>query len=139
MEKLNHCGIHNNELKWFNSYINNRRQCCKVDGQLSNTENIRCGVHQGAFLGPLFFLLYINDIQYALLTQTIPVWHTPQKSFIFKIFTIHSYTCSTLATLLNHEFLITFHFHYCIPLIFVQVVMHFTLLISLLLPRHLLK
>ena len=66
ISKLSHYGVKNTELKWFCSYLSNRRQCCKVNGESSNFEYIRCGVPQGSCLGPLLFLLYINDMPYAL-------------------------------------------------------------------------
>ena len=44
MEKLSHYGISSTELKWFCSYLINRRECCEVPGILSNIEyyNVRC-------------------------------------------------------------------------------------------------
>ena len=66
LEKLSHYGIKNTELKWFSSYLGNRRQCCRVNGITSNFENITCGVPQGSCLGHLLFLLYINDLPFAL-------------------------------------------------------------------------
>ena len=64
--KLSHYGIKNTEHNWFSSYMGNRWQCCRVNGITSNVEYISCGVPQGSCLGPLLFLLYINDLQFAL-------------------------------------------------------------------------
>ena len=58
----NFFGVTDNKLKWFQSYLNNRAQQCLVNGQLSNPKTITCGVPQGSILGPLLFLLYINDM-----------------------------------------------------------------------------
>ena len=55
-------GLKNKELCWFRSYLSHRMQCCKVDGQISTFEDITCGVPQGSCLGPLLFLVYINDL-----------------------------------------------------------------------------
>ena len=44
------------------SYLDNRTQKCFVNGSLSNTCTLKCGVPQGTILGPLLFLLYINDL-----------------------------------------------------------------------------
>ena len=51
-----------------------RRQCCRVNGITSNVENIRCGVPQGSCLGPLLFLLYINDLSFALKCSKVTMY-----------------------------------------------------------------
>ena len=52
-------------LKWIKSYFSNRLQFFARNGHVSSRTNISCGVPQGSILGPLFFLLYINDINNA--------------------------------------------------------------------------
>ena len=51
-----------NSLEWFQSYLENRIQQCSVGGSLSDSRVLTRGVPQGTILGPLLFLLYINDI-----------------------------------------------------------------------------
>ena len=62
ISKLEHYGIRGPLLEWTSSFLIGRKQCVVVDGKASTPTDILSGVPQGTVLGPLFFLVYINDI-----------------------------------------------------------------------------
>jgi hypothetical protein len=60
--KLESVGIRDSLLAWFQSYLHNRRQITVIKGSKSTESVIKGGVPQGSVLGPLLFLIFINDI-----------------------------------------------------------------------------
>ena len=71
-------GISGIPLNWFKSYLSNTEQQCLVNGQLSSPRKIKCGVPQGSILGPLLFLLCINDMPDSL-KYSIPSLYADDK------------------------------------------------------------
>ena len=66
INKLKALGLNQIAINWFVSYLRDREQIVDIAGTYSQTCNITCGVPQGSILGPLLFLIYVNDMKAAV-------------------------------------------------------------------------
>ena len=62
LEKLKAYGIQSENLKWFRSYLSNRKQFISYNDSKTEMKIVKCGVSQGSRLGPLLFLIFVNDL-----------------------------------------------------------------------------
>ena len=79
LRKLASYGIDHWVLKWFDSYRSDRQQKCVVNGELSGARAVTRGVPQGSLIGPLLFLIYINDLPNCL-SKALPRMYADDTS-----------------------------------------------------------
>ena len=62
LAKMKALGMTTDAVNWFQSYLSDRQQIVYVNCILSNAKDVMCGVPQSSILGPLLFLIYVNDM-----------------------------------------------------------------------------
>ena len=83
LKKLELYGVRGIVLKWFSSYLSNRKQYTVLQNYQSTLESVTCGVPQGSVLGPLLFLIYVNDIQYVVTNAKIKLFADDTNLFFY--------------------------------------------------------
>ena len=96
--RLEHIGLSARSLKWFKSYLADRRQRVCINGEMSETRTINLGVPQGSILGPLLFNVYINSLSTAV-TKSELILYTDHAVLV-----VAASTSCELTDALRHDF-----------------------------------
>ena len=80
-KKLSAYGIDGPIMSWIKSFLNGRTQSVKVNQSFSTTDHVASGVPQGSVLGPLLFVLYINDLPERVITSFVMLFADDTKIF----------------------------------------------------------
>ena len=89
LHKLSFYGVHGTALNWFQSYISGRIQYVQIEDRVSPPLPISTGVQQGSILGPLLFIIYINDIC-SVSDQFYPILYADDTTLISTLCVFHS-------------------------------------------------
>ena len=73
-EKLRAYGVRGKSGDWFESYLTNRKQFCSLNGLHSTARKVSCGIPQGSCLGPLLFIIYLNDLEECLQSSRASIY-----------------------------------------------------------------
>ena len=74
LKKLEVYGLSTETLQWFTSYLRNRRQLVKLGDKQSNVAKVPHGIPQGTILGPLLFVVFVNELPFHVTSSTIDLY-----------------------------------------------------------------
>ena len=97
LDKMHHYGVRGVANDWFCSFLTGRKQYVTIAGVKSDSCQIKCGVPQGSTLGPLLFLIYINDLR-SVFSQCIVHHFADDTNLVFS-----SKKLNTIQTVVNFE------------------------------------
>lgn len=83
LQKLHNIGVRDTSLDMLSSYLKNRRQVVKINNFTSTSQIVTCGIPQGSIIGPLLFLIYINNINSIGLTGYLTLYADDTCLFYF--------------------------------------------------------
>ena len=98
LQELKLYGVCQASLNWFASYLTEITQKTFVDGVLSDSSTIKCRIPQGSILGPLLFIIYINDLLSCDLYSKVQMYADDTS------LTVAHFDEYTLEKLMNHDF-----------------------------------
>ena len=101
LHKLSFYGVHGTALNWFQSYISDRIQYVQIEDRVSSPLPISIGVPHGSILGPLLFIIYINDIC-SVSDQFYPILFADDTTLISTLCVFHS-DANRASTAINIE------------------------------------
>ena len=81
LSKLNSYGIRGNALRWITAFLRDRKQRVVLNGFKSSWTNVLSGVPQGSVLGPLLFLVYINDLPDCIENSSVKIFADDLKLY----------------------------------------------------------
>ena len=96
-KKLSIYGISGRSPQWFNWYLNDRKQRVMIQRRLSSPQSTTTGVPQGSILGPLLFILFVNDLPLDVSKSTVKIYADDTTQVAF------GRTVKEVETILTHE------------------------------------